>query len=64
MIGGSRELVQRSEIVTFELSDKQKSREFGFRFMTLSATDSLALSVESIGASRIKIDSADLVEIR
>jgi 4-amino-4-deoxy-L-arabinose transferase-like glycosyltransferase len=62
--GGSRELVQRSEIVTFELSDKQKSREFGFRFMTLSATDSLALSVESIGASRIKIDSADLVEIR
>lgn len=61
--GGPRELLQRSEIVTFEMSDKQKNRKFGFRFRTLKSTDSLALSVESIGASRIKIDSAELVEI-
>ncbi|MCY0151689.1 hypothetical protein OEG86_04910 [Hoeflea alexandrii] len=62
--GGPRELVQRSEIVTFEMSDKQKNRKFGFRFRTLKATDSLALSVESIGTSRIKIISAELVEIK
>ena len=54
-------LISRMQIASFELSADQSEREYGVRFVTEPTASYIAVSIESVGTSTVRIDGVSYV---
>ncbi|WP_142589225.1 ArnT family glycosyltransferase [Pseudorhizobium halotolerans] len=52
------------QATTFELSPRQPEREYGYRFLTGPSTDQIAVAVETVGQSSIRVDSLSYTPLK
>ncbi|KQV19483.1 hypothetical protein ASC97_29225 [Rhizobium sp. Root1203] len=58
-----RKPINSMQVVRFELSEKQDHRTYGFRFLTDPAANTMALTIESVGSSKIEIEKVTYSEL-
>jgi len=52
------ELIKHTEITSFELSENQPMRDYGFRFLTEPTAQAMVLNIKSMGSSAVEIVTA------